>query len=201
MNYDVILADPPWFYNNRKAGAERKNKTRFGGGAMKHYPLMRDDELLSLAETVKGWAGKNCALFLWCTCPRLDFGITLLEEWGFRYCTIAFVWVKRSSAHRLIKNPGFYTASNIELVLLGVRGKMRPTKPMIQQVVEARRGAHSVKPPDVQARIEQMYPGRRYLEMFARRARPGWDGWGAEFKAERVTRLASNDLPRLPLIP
>lgn len=30
--YDLIEIDPPWFYNSRKSGSERKNKTKFGVG-------------------------------------------------------------------------------------------------------------------------------------------------------------------------
>lgn len=155
--FDVILADPPWHYNNRKAGGERKDRTKFGGGASKHYPLMRDEEIISLNLAVHTWAAPNCALFLWATCPRIDSAIAVLNGWGFRYATVAFVWVKRAKDNGLIFNPGYYTASNVELVLLGVRGSMRPARPMIQQVVEAPRRGHSQKPPEIQRRIEEMY--------------------------------------------
>ena len=187
--YEIIYTDPPWSYNSRKAGAERKDKTKFGGGAEKHYPLMEDDELLALKPLVESWAASDCALFMWATCPRLDFGIRLIEHWGFRYCTVAFAWVKTTRDGGLISNPGFYTASNIELVLLGVRGSMRPDQPMIQQVVMAPRGEHSRKPDEVRYRIEQMYPDARRMEMFCRPVEnlfaihQGWDVWGNEAEA------------------
>jgi N6-adenosine-specific RNA methylase IME4 len=180
MKYDVIYADPPWSYNSRKAGAERKDKTKFGGGAEKHYPLMTDTEILAMRPMVDNWTATNCALFLWATCPRIDSAIDVLKGWGFRYCTVAFVWVKRTAANGLIYNPGYYTASNAEVVLLGCRGSMRPDKPMIQQVVEAPRRAHSQKPDEVRRRIEAMYPGALRLELFARTVSPGWDAWGNE---------------------
>lgn len=194
MAYDVIYADPPWHYNSRKAGDERKDKTKFGGGAEKHYPLMRDEELAAMRPLIDGWAADNCALFLWSTCPKLDSGLRILDAWGFRYATVAFAWVKRTQANGLRYNPGYYTASNVEVVLLGVRGSMRPKRPMIQQIVEAPRREHSRKPDEVARRIELMYPEARMLEMFARYSRDGWDAWGNEIETE-VTPARNVKIP------
>lgn len=223
--YQVLLCDPPWLYNSRKAGNERTyRKTKFGGGAEKHYPLMKDAEILALAPMVDSLADENCALFLWATCPRLPLAIEVMKAWGFRYATVAYVWIKRcpckhtgattigistfggaalrwcprcgaiKNSHsvwtlpevnlpNLIYNPGYYTASNAEIVLLGVRGSMRPKQPMIQQVVEAPRGKHSAKPEEVRRRIELMYPDARKIELFARPPHPtGWDVWGLDAK-------------------
>jgi MT-A70 len=41
------------------------------------------------------------------------------------------------------------------------------------------RREHSRKPDEAYARIEALCEGP-YLEMFARRRRPGWDSWGTE---------------------
>ena len=35
--------------------------------------------------------------------------------------------------------------------------------------------------------IEQTYPGLRYLELFARRERPGWTCWGNEVMSGPTT--------------
>jgi N6-adenosine-specific RNA methylase IME4 len=187
--YQVIYADPPWWYSPRKCGNERTYlPTKFGGGAEKHYRLMRDAELLQLRPLIDECAAPNSALFLWATCPRLNFAIDLVAAWGFRYCTVAFVWIKRSRTGGLMYGPGYYTASNAELVLLGIRGTMRPDRPMLQQVVEAPRGPHSRKPERVAALIEEMYPDASRIEMFARPLsplfphRPGWDFWGNEIE-------------------
>lgn len=180
MKYQVILADPPWHYNNRKTGGERKNKTKFGGGAMKHYPLMKDSELLGMADFISTLADNNCALFMWTTMPRLDFGIELLKAWGFRYATNAFTWVKTSSkTGSFIYGPGYYTASNTEVVLLGVRGSMEPVKKMAPSVIKHPRLEHSRKP-DIHGTIDEMYPSAKKIELFARRPYEGWDAWGNE---------------------
>jgi N6-adenosine-specific RNA methylase IME4 len=184
--YSVILADPPWYYNNRKTGGERSNKTKFGGGAMKHYPLMKDAELLEMAPFVDTLAADNCALFMWATMPRLDFGIELLKGGGFRYATTAFTWVKPNrTTPGYFGGPGSYTASNAEVVLLGVRGSMRPARKMLASVIARPKTEHSRKPDDVHKAIDLMYPDARKIELFARRAYPGWDAWGNQ--VETVT--------------
>lgn len=186
--YDIILADPPWFYNNRKTGGERKNKTKFGGGARKHYPLMPDKDLLAMAPFVESLAAENCHLFLWVTDPRLDFGIELLKAWGFAYCTRWITWVKTTKdaafifphlGNGLIYGPGGYKASNPEMVLLGRRGKRIPqTKAMTPSILFAPRQEHSRKPDEVQEQIDLLYPAERKIELFSRRYRHGWTAWG-----------------------
>lgn len=177
--YNVILADPPWWYADRKNGG---NKTKFGGGAQKHYPLMRDSELLSLAPFVQNLTTENAALFLWTTMPRLDFAVSLLKAWGFRYATTAFVWVKPSIGGRWHNGPGYYTASNAEVVILGVKGRMKPVRTMLDSVVCVPKTRHSEKPSEVRKRIEQMYPTGRKIELFARARFDGWDAWGNELE-------------------
>jgi N6-adenosine-specific RNA methylase IME4 len=185
--YQIIYADPPWWYASRKAGNERKYlPTKFGGGAEKHYPLMRDCELIAMSAQIQKISDKNCALFLWATCPRLDSAIDILKAWGFRYCTVVFEWRKYSKSLpiRPVKNPGYYTASNVELVILGVRGTMRPTVAMIPQSVDAPRLEHSQKPEEVRRRIERMYPNKKKIELFARKKADGWDAWGNEVESD-----------------
>lgn len=177
--YNIIYCDPPWFYNSRKAVGERRNKTKFGGGAEKHYPLMKDSDLIDMASFLESLSAENCALFMWVTMPRLDFGIELLKKWGFRYCTNAFTWIKTSKkTGRIIYGPGYYTASNTELCILGIKGKMPPFIKMYQSVFILPRGSHSVKPPHIRCAIEEIYTDAKKIELFAREKRLGWDAWG-----------------------
>ena len=172
--YGVIYADPPWFYN-----ARNNKKTKFGGGAPGQYPLMKDSELLAMRSFIDSLADNNCALFMWVTMPRLDFGIELMKEWGFRYATNAFTWVKNSNkTGRLIYAPGYYTASNTELCLIGARGSMPPTMKMIESVFILPRGQHSVKPANFREAIANMYPSKKKIELFARELVVDWDSWG-----------------------
>lgn len=183
--YQVILADPPWFYNNRKTGGERNDKTKFGGGARKHYSLMPDHELYGMATFINHLSDARCALFLWATMPRLDFAVDLMRVWGFKYRTSAFTWVKSTKDGSSWKNgPGFYTASNTEIVLLGTKGcGLKPTKAMVNPIIMRPPGRHSEKPVEVVERINAMYPNYKKIELFARSRMPGWDAWGNEISS------------------
>jgi N6-adenosine-specific RNA methylase IME4 len=185
VRHGVILLDPPWHYNNRKTGGERCDKTKFGGGAMKHYDLIKDKRMLRYARFLRSRLGiiaaKDCAMFMWTTGPRLDFGIEVLKAAGFRYTTTQFTWIKtkKDCEFEPIYGPGYYTASNPEFVIGGVRGSMRPTKKMSPSVIFHPRMEHSRKP-DIHPMIEAMYPDVPKLELFARRQYPGWVAWGNE---------------------
>ena len=49
-------------------------------------------------------------------------------------------------------------------------------------VIMGPRKEHSEKPDSVYQDIEQMYPNRTYLELFARNKRQGWTSWGNELE-------------------
>ena len=55
--YNIIYADPPWKYNTRN-----NTKTKFGGGAMGHYPVLSLQEIKELP--IARISDENCALFL-----------------------------------------------------------------------------------------------------------------------------------------
>jgi N6-adenosine-specific RNA methylase IME4 len=76
-----------------------------------------------------------------------------------------------------------------ELVLFGVRGKLRTLPPARRQVniVKTRKEEHSRKPDEIYTIIEACSPAP-YLELFARQRRPGWSQWGDELDTYRETR-------------
>src|SRR3990167_587631 len=88
--------------------------TNFQGAADAQYPCMDYKEIAKLP--IKEISDEKCILFLWVTFPMLKEGIYVLEQWGFEYKTIAFVWLKTN-----INNMGFffgigyYTKSNAEI--------------------------------------------------------------------------------------
>lgn len=167
--YKVLLLDAPWKYNSRA-----NHKTRFRGGAYGHYPLMSMDEIKKLPIDQLG--EDNSALFMWCTFPYLDDQIKLFEHWGYRYRTVAFTWIKTN-----IKNEkpffgvGYYTKSNAEVCLLGIRGKMKPISNSVSSVIISPRREHSRKPDEARERIVELFGDVKRIELFARP--PLIDGW------------------------
>lgn len=173
--YDVVYADPPWFYY----GSQIKD-----AAAAKHYPLMTSDDLARLP--VRQLMAKRAALFLWATCPRLDFALELIARWGLHYRGVAYVWVKTNARGGIIAGQGVsptFTKPTVELLLAATTmptGRPFPVLDFAQgQVVLHRRGAHSEKPAVFRELIERLLGNRRRIELFARTRVPGWDAWGA----------------------
>lgn len=180
--YDVILSDPPWFY----FGSPTKM-----GAAGKEYDLMTDADLAAMP--VRAKCRDRAVLLMWATCPRLDFAMKLMEQWGFTYRGVAFVWVKTTVSGKVIHGQGVrptVVKPTTELVLVGSTKKLGRPLPVfdegVGQVVLAPRGAHSQKPVEVRARIESLFgPGVKRLEMFARGSTVnGWDRFGNELTPE-----------------
>ena len=169
QKYNIIYADPPWHYNN----------TGLRGAAKKKYEQLTDDALKSLP--ISDLAAKDAALFLWVTHPKLPVGIEVLHSWGFSFKTIAFVWVKYNArANSLFTGTGFYTRSNCEVCLLGVRGKLPRRSKSVHSVVLARWEKHSKKPRAIRKRIELLYGDVPRIELFATECAKGWDVTGYE---------------------
>jgi N6-adenosine-specific RNA methylase IME4 len=167
----VICVDAPWeFHTWSDKGGSRSPK--------RHYDTMTLDDIKALP--VPQLAAKDCAALLWAVCPELPGAIDVIRAWGFEYSTVAFAWVKQNpSGDGLFTGLGYHTRSNIEPCLLALRGAPVRLAMDVHQVVMAPVGAHSEKPDEVYRRIERLYPGP-YLELFARRERPGWSVWGNE---------------------
>src|SRR5271165_1785337 len=85
--FDVVLADPPWYYT----GQQDK-----WGAAAKFYDLMQDKEINELP--IQDLLANVAVVFLWATGPRLDAAIHAIESWGLYYRGVAFVWVKTTQA-------------------------------------------------------------------------------------------------------
>ncbi len=123
MRFDVILADPPWFYSNRVQHGEGP-ATKFGGGASGEYPLMCDADIIALGDLVKAVSAEQSVLFLWGTFPRFPLALEVMESWGFHYSTVAFQWIKVNSKNgEPFRGPGKISSSNAEPLLVGWRGK------------------------------------------------------------------------------
>lgn len=181
--YDVIYADPPWFYNQRMNG-----HTRFGCGAK--YSLMKTDEICALP--VADLAKSSAILFMWATCPLLPDALKVVSAWGFEYKTVGFTWIKLNQMKLTPRfGPGYYSKANAELCLLATRGGiLKPATNSISSVVMTPLGEHSRKPDTVRHRIELMYPDAQRIELFARPIESlyspfdGWHTWGNQIESD-----------------
>ena len=168
--YSIIYADPAWDYDNRI----QHNGKETTGSAVYHYPTMKLEEMKKL--NVESITEKDSLLFMWSSSPHLPQAIQLMNAWGFEYKTIAFVWDKQRV------NPGYYTMSQVEICLVGKRGKI-PTprgERNVKQFLSEMKTIHSKKPDEIRNRIVAMFPTQKKVELFARQSPEGWDVWGNE---------------------
>jgi N6-adenosine-specific RNA methylase IME4 len=176
--YNIIYADPPWTYNDKRSGSGYKNPNG-AGGADKHYPTMPLKDICDMP--VQDIADENAMLFLWCTSSLLDYGFEVMKHWGFKYKTMGFVWVKMTKDYsKPYSGMGFYTNQNAEFCLLGLKGKYWREARNVKQIIQEPRNKHSKKPLEIRERIVSLCGDLPRIELFARETAEGWDSWGNE---------------------
>jgi N6-adenosine-specific RNA methylase IME4 len=155
--YRTIVADPPWHYPH---GYGR------GVDGQMPYPTMSLGDICSLP--VSDLADQSAHLYLWTTNEHLRYAFAVVGAWGFTF-RATLVWCKpglgMGGAFRL----------NHELILVGERGKHEPKRRDVgtwHQWPNPR--GHSSKPEAFYDLVESVSFGP-YAELFARRARFGWD--------------------------
>jgi N6-adenosine-specific RNA methylase IME4 len=184
MRYRTIVADPPWAYPegfaSDKDAPHRRDRERgarsdgFVRTALP-YDAMGVDAIEAIP--VSDLADSDARLFLWATSRYLPAALRVLGRWGFDYRQ-TIVWDKRPNVNPLA---GGVAAIAAEFLLVGARGNPGLLSRWPSSVITARkpRAVHSVKPEVFLDVVEAVSPGP-YIELFARRARFGWDYWGDE---------------------
>jgi N6-adenosine-specific RNA methylase IME4 len=192
--YQIVYADPPWQYGSKELYGDKINGYK-DGRRKRFAPLERKYPTMSLQEIkrLQVPTEKDSACFLWVTDSHLKEGIDVLESWGFKYKTIAFVWLKHYNTGTRVYNFAPWTLKSTEICLLGIKGKMsqHKTSNKVKQLIEAERTKHSKKPQEARKRIEELFGGCIKLELFAREKTPGWDVWGNEVESD-IELLSNN---------
>jgi N6-adenosine-specific RNA methylase IME4 len=194
--YDIIYADPPWDYGGKmqydKSSIKSENqdfkKNIFISSASFKYPTVKIKDLMKL--DVQSISNDDCLLFMWTTGPQMENSIKLGTAWGFSYKTVAFVWDK------MIHNPGQYTLSQTEMVLVFKKGRIPKPRGArnVRQFLQYPRGEHSQKPELVIEGISRMFPDQKKIELFARNNYVGWDNWGLEIPEAKVNIPSAEEL-------
>jgi N6-adenosine-specific RNA methylase IME4 len=169
--FSVIYTDPPWSFKVYSGKGKQRSADR-------HYDTMHIDDIRALP--VASLAADDCALFLWCVNPEIPGALKVIEAWGFEFKTAGLTWIKQNrSGEGLFTGMGYWTRANSELCLLATRGSPQRRSMDVHQVIMAPVGEHSEKPGEAHKRIERLLAGP-YIELFARKTRPGWSTWGNE---------------------
>jgi N6-adenosine-specific RNA methylase IME4 len=171
--YGTILADPPWRFANRtgKMAPEHHRLSRYSTLTIKEIKEIQISDITA----------EKSHLYLWIPNALLPQGLEVMKCWGFQYKT-NLIWHKvRKDGGPDGRGVGFYFRNTTEMVLFGIKGKLRTLAPGRSQVniIRAQKREHSRKPDELYDIIEACSPGP-FLELFARGTRKNWDQWGNE---------------------
>lgn len=170
-SFGTILIDPPWRFQNRTGKVAPEHRR------LKRYETMSMEQISALP--VAELAAPQSHLYMWCPNALLPDGLRIMEAWGFKYKT-NIVWYKvRKDGGPDGRGVGFYFRNVTELLLFGIKGRMRTLDPGRRQtnIVISRKEEHSRKPAQVHKIIRACSPGP-FLELFARERVEGWASWG-----------------------
>lgn len=203
--YACVLSDPPWQYRDTLPGPKR--------GAASHYDTMPLEDIMALP--VASVVADKAHLWLCTTNGFLEHAYALARRWGFEPVTVV-TWVKTIRRTGWLEVPtlpddhedaldfsfdapvpwlgmGRYLRNVTEPILFCERGKLGVLRSDVANVLFAPRTRHSEKPSALYEMVRSVSPGPR-LEMFARRALPGFDAWGNQ-APEYATSHADHDTP------
>ena len=124
--YQVIYANPPWAYRNRKTGGSHTS------GAAQHYPTLTPSEVAALP--VRALVTTPATLWLWATVPLLP-EILPVSRPG------AFATRPRCSGGKPAGRDRYRFRGEVEVLLFGICGKVRAFRSPLPNVIEAPVGA------------------------------------------------------------
>lgn len=192
--FKTILADPPWQFTNRtgKIAPEHRRLNR--------YQTMTLQEICEIPVHLACEDQAHC--YLWVPNALLPEGLQVLRAWGFHYKT-NLIWHKvRKDGGPDGRGVGFYFRNTTEIILFGIRGRMRTLQPGRSQVniIKTQKQEHSRKPDELYKIIEECSPGP-YLELFARGIQPGWSAWGNQADQYQITWETYKNNSQSPVLP
>lgn len=195
MKYNVIYADCPWDYDNKKTG-RALDGTGANMAAGDKYKTITLEDLCNMP--IKQITQKDCILFLWAVVPMMPEAFKVLDAWGFTYKTM-LTWRKVMS-----QGLGFWFRGQCEHLLVATKGAPKAFRQQVcnyyeseyeltdDQVYQHKVGNHSQKPDYfrqlISKAVQVSFEEPKKLELFAR-SRPGffpdyeyegWDVYGNE---------------------
>ena len=173
MKYNIIYADPPWSFSNKKTGGSMKS------GAENKYPVMTLKDIKNLP--VESIAADDCILFMWWVGSQPQEALDVVKAWGFTLKTMTgFNWVKLTKLEKMFFGMGFWTRAGSENCLIATKGKPKPACKGVRSVRKAIAGKHSVKPDEFRDDIVKLCGDIARVELFARQKVDSWHCWGNE---------------------
>ena len=180
MKYKTVVIDPPWpiklapSMNRFLQGSPLKDELE--------YQTMTEDEIKCFP--INDFAAGDAIIFLWCTNSKLTNGrpclqvaFEVLEQWAFKFRSV-LTWQKNSGYAVWQPFRGV-----TEFILFGTRTHNIPPYGKYTNLFNWPNRKHSEKPVGFYQMLRSWSPAPR-IDIFARNAHVGFDGWGDEYVGE-----------------
>lgn len=172
--FKVLCADPAWQFTDKLPGDTR--------GAERNYSCMTLEDVCQFSLPP---LADDCVLFLWRVASMQQEALDVIKAWNFTLKT-EIVWLKKTVHGNRWFGMGHITRAEHEICLVATRGRPlvkshseRSTFVTDFEGLSAAIGRHSQKPEAFYQIVESLFDGP-YVELFARRQRPGWTCLGNE---------------------
>lgn len=184
MKFNVIIADPPWKFDDKLTMSSDKRGTE-----SQYKGVLSVDDIVNI--DVKSIVGDWGVLALWVPSSMLSDGLRTMTSWGFRQTT-TYVWGKTTKSGKIEFGMGRMFRGSHEIALIGTCGKPYANlenKSQRSLIVDedlppdfelALNEMHSKKPQNLHNSFNLMFPDAKKLELFARRHTEGWTCTGNE---------------------
>jgi N6-adenosine-specific RNA methylase IME4 len=169
--FKVICADPPWKFGD-KLGAR---------GAEKNYSCLTVNQICDFPLPP---LSRNCYLILWRVSAMVEEAYRVVRAWGF-VPKSEIVWEKLTVTGQPFFGMGRHVRAAHETAIIAVRGSPKPKARNVRSRFAAPVGRHSAKPEAFYDLMETFACGP-YVELFARRQRPGWTCLGNEIESSAL---------------
>lgn len=183
--FRVIVADPAWQFSDKLPETK---------GAEAHYTCMSTEAICKLGH--RGHSSltimdqpiaQDAVLLLWRVASQQQEALDVIRCWGFTVKT-ELIWLKKTVTGKRWFGMGRTLRAEHEVCLVATRGKPQAKNHATRTTfvtdldadgLSAIVGRHSEKPECFYQIVEELFDGP-YLELFARRPRPGWTYVGVE---------------------
>jgi N6-adenosine-specific RNA methylase IME4 len=178
--FRTVVIDPPWpipFTGTRSFRTAKTDAWKGHEIIRLPYPTLSLEQIKRLP--LRSLLEQDAHVYLWTINHFLRESYDVALAWGLRPVQL-LTWCKRPMGLGL---GGTFVNTN-EYILFCKRGHL----PALQRIDTSwwlwkRQRRHSQKPEEFQTLVETVSPGP-YLELFARRTRPGWSVWGNEVESD-----------------
>lgn len=179
----VLVADPPWRFGDNLPGPTR--------GAARQYKTMSVPEIMTFQLPT---LAPDALLMLWRVSSMQREALDVVRAWGFTLKS-EIVWEKLTRTGKPWFGMGRYVRAAHETCLVCTKGRFKVRDRSVRSRFSAPvptgpdgRYIHSAKPEKFFDLVERLADGP-YVELFARRHRPGWLCLGDEVAREDPASL------------